>query len=292
MNGNADNRRDSRFFTGDRSELQEIQSKESLQRFVRHNKKRRRLSRLSYVLIFLVLGTIFVIVCLSVFFKIEHIEVVGLTRYSTVEIVNSLDIKLGESLYSVNNAAISGLSDKFPFISSARIRRKLPDTLVIEVVEDEAAAWCELYGEYFVLSGELRILDRVSEPSLLEGQGLFELRLPEIDSAIVGRRIEFTNESDDEYVTAYLDAVIGSVLYPRITALDLRDKFDLKLICDDLYLVELADGEDLPTKLSATAGVLSQTEAFPEGTPAVIDMADPAVSSAIVSHNADISLDA
>ena len=108
MNGNADNRRDSRFFTGDRSELQEIQSKESLQRFVRHNKKRRRLSRLSYVLIFLVLGTIFVIVCLSVFFKIEHIEVVGLTRYSAVEIVNSLDIKLGESLYSVNNAALSG----------------------------------------------------------------------------------------------------------------------------------------------------------------------------------------
>ena len=167
------------------------------------------------------------------------------------------------------------------------------DEITVEASgEDEAAAWCELYGEYFVLSGELRILDRVSEPSLLEGQGLFELRLPEIDSAIVGRRIEFASESDDEYVTAYLDAVIGSVLYPRITALDLRDKFDLKLICDDLYLVELADGEDLPTKLSATAGVLSQTEAFPEGTPAVIDMADPAVSSAVVSHNVDISLDA
>ena len=66
----------------------------------------------------------------------------------------------------------------------------------------------------------------------------------------------------------------------------------IKLICDNLYLVELASGDDLPTKLSATAGVLSQTEAFPEGTPAVIDMADPAVSSAVVSHNVDISLDA
>lgn len=292
MNGNADNRRDSRFFTGDRSELQEIQSKESLQRFVRNNKKRKRLSRLSYALIFLVLGTIFVIVCLSVFFKIEHIEVVGLTRYSAAEIVNSLDIKLGESLYSVNDSTLAGLSDDFAYISSARTRRKLPDTLVIEVVEDEAVAWCQLYGEYFVLSGDLRVLDRVSDPSLLDGQGLFELRLPEINSAIIGRRIEFSSESDDEYVSAYLDAVITSVLYPRVTALDLRDKFDLKLICDNLYLVELASGDDLPTKLSATAGVLSQTEAFPEGTPAVIDMADPAVSSAVVSHNVDISLDA
>ena len=291
MNGNADNRRDSRFFTGDRSELQEIKSKESLQKFVRHNRKRKRLSRLSYAFIFLVLGTIFVIICLAVFFKIENIEVIGLSRYSAAEIINAVGIKTGESLYSVNNSALSGLSDKFAYISSARIQRQLPNTLIIEIEEDEAVSWCELYGEYFILSPQLRVLDRVSEPSLLEGQELIELRLPDIDSAIIGRRIEFSSTSDDEYVSAYLDALYSSVLFSRVTAFDLRDKFDLKLICDNLYLVELASGDDLPTKLSATAGVLSQTEAFPEGTPAVIDMADPAVSSAVVSHNVDISLD-
>ncbi|MCI8387322.1 MAG: FtsQ-type POTRA domain-containing protein [Clostridiales bacterium] len=288
---NEHERRDSRFFTGDNSELQKIKSKESLQKFVRHNRKKKAYSRLSYILILLVLSTLFLIICLAVFFKIKDVEVLGSTRYSTEELLDYCGIETGQSLYEVSSSDLAGLSDRFSYIRSARLTRKLPHTLIITIVEDEPSYYCELYGEYFVMSQELRVLERSNDEEKLKENGLIMLKLPEIDSAIIGHRLTFTSDSDDKYVTAYLNALDSSMLYKRVTAFDLRDKFDLKLICDSIYLVELAGGDDLPTKLTATAGVLATEEAFPEGVAAQIDMANPAMPSAIVNPSINISFD-
>lgn len=291
MNDYANDRRDSRFFTGDHSELQEIKSKESLQKFVRHNRNRKNILRLSYILIFLVLSTLFVIICLAVFFKIKEVEIVGSSSYSPAEIMNYCGIEPGQSLYEVNDRDLSGLSERFPYIRTARLTRKLPHTLIITVTEDEADYYCELYGEYFVLSRELRVLERSSDPSSLSERGLIELMLPEIDQAIIGDSLVFASDADEKYVTAYLDTLYTNQIYERVTGFDLRDKFNLRMICDHIYLVELDSGDELSTKLTATAAVLATTEAFPEGVTAKIDMANPAMPSAMLNPDIDIAFD-
>lgn len=242
------------------------------------------------MLIFLLLGAAFVFVCFSVFFRVRAVEVVGAAKYTPEQIKEVCGFEEGQSLYGVSGD-LSRLHERLPYIKGAKLTRKLPYTLVVTVTEDEAAYYCRLYGEYFALSEDLRVLERSAEPETFAGEGCTELLLPEIDSAVVGGKIVFTRDSDEKYVRAYLEVLSTNVLRDRVTAFDLRDKFDLKLQCDSIYLVELADGADLATKLTTTAAVLSEEEAFPVGVPAKIDVTNPSSPSAIVSKRVDISFD-
>lgn len=282
MSGTAyDNR------TSDGQSIGDIKSKESLQKFVRRSRNRKSLGKLGRMALFVALAAVFVTLAMAAMFRVRTIEVAGTTRYSAQQVIVVSGISEGDSLFS--SPDLSVLHDRLPYIKSAKISRKLPYTITITVSEDSAGYYCELYGEYFALSEDLRVLERADSDEGFVSDGYVRLELPAIDSAVVGGRIVFESDADDKYVSAYVSAMQDSTLKYRVTAFDLRDKFDLKLICDGIYLVEIGDGEDLATKLSTTVAVLSQTEAFPANTKAKIDMTNPASPSAIVSDRVDVS---
>ncbi|MBQ8552465.1 MAG: FtsQ-type POTRA domain-containing protein [Clostridia bacterium] len=286
----SSDRRESRFFAGDEQELAQIKSKESLQKFQKHNRTRRHFSRLTYFVIFGVLTAVFVIICLAVFFRIKEIEIVGSSRYSKERILSITGIEEGLSLYEISNSDLEPLRGRLAYIKQARITRQLPHTLIINITEDEPRYMCELYGEYFILSDELRVLDRVFERSELDGMGLIELVFPEINSALVGYEIEFAAEVSERYVTAYIDALESSPLFSKTTAFDLRDRFNLALIASDIYLIDLGNGDELNTKLTAVAGML-ENEVFSDGVPATIDANDPSQCPVIKNPNLVIEFD-
>ena len=270
-------------------DIGDIKSRESLQRFVRRSRSRKSLGKLGRLLLFFILAAVFLTLAMAAMFRVREINVVGNTRYSSQQVIVVSGIEDGDSLFS--NPDLSVLHDRLPYIKLARISRTLPYTMTITVVEDTAGYYCELYGEYFALSDDLRVLGRADSDAEFLSDGYVRLELPEIDSAVVGSRIVFASDADDKYVTQYVSAMQESTLRARVTAFDLRDKFDLKLICDRIYLVELGDGEDLATKLATTLAVLSETEAFPANTKAQIDMTNPASPSAIVSDQVVVSFD-
>ncbi len=280
----SSDRRESRFFTGDDHELAKIKSKESLQKFKKHNRTKKQFSKFTYILILGVLSAVFLIICLAVFFRIEEIEVVGSSRYSEEQILSITGIEEGLSLYEVSNADLEGLGERLAYIKNAKIVRKLPRTLIIQLTEDEPRYMCELYGEYFVLSDELRVLDRVFDRAKIDGMGLIELVLPEINSAMVGYDLEFSTQISERYVSAYIDALESSPLFKKTTAFDLRDRFNLALIAEGIYLVDFGNGDELNTKLTAVAGML-ESEVFSDGVPATIDANDPSQCPVIKNPN-------
>ncbi|MBE6612043.1 MAG: FtsQ-type POTRA domain-containing protein [Ruminococcaceae bacterium] len=284
----SNNRRESRFFTGNQSELQQIKSKESLQKFVRHNRAKKQLSRFGYTVVFIAICVVFIIICLAVFFKIKTIEVVGTTRYSAEQVLSVVDIEEGLSLYEVSNRDVQAIPKKLAYIHSARIVRKLPSTLVISVIEDTPVYVSEFYGEFFILSEELRVLDRVFDRAELEGMTLVELVLPTINSAVVGETVEFEADVTRRYVEAYLDALEGSDLFAKTTAFDLRDRFNLAVICEGIYLVDFGNGDELGTKFTAVAGML-ENEVFADKIPATIDANDPTECAVIKDPGAEIA---
>ncbi len=286
----TNDRRESRFFTGDEQELSQIKSKESLQKFARTKRAKKNLTRASYLLIFGVLVTIFVIICLAVFFRIEEIEIVGSSRYTKEEILGICEIEEGLSLYEVSDEDLKILTERLSYIKDARIVRRLPHTLVINLTEDEPRYLCEFYGEYFVLSDAMRVLDRVFDKNELSEAGLIELMLPEINSVIVGEDVAFATTISHKYVDAYLSALETSPLYERVSAFDLRDRFNLALIASEIYLVNLGNGDELGTKFTAVAGMLSN-EVFSDGVPATIDATDPTQCPVIKNPNLVVEFD-
>lgn len=287
---NSQNRRNSRFFSGDEKELSEIRKKQSLQRFAKRWRGRKRASRVMYTVLFGVIVLIFILVCLNMFFRVKEIEVIGSSKYTAEQIVGYTDSLEGESLFTVTASDFDRAVLHLPYIREVSVTRKLPDTVVVTVLEDTPRYMAMLYGERFILSSDLRVLEFVYDESAYEQAGLITLMFPEIDSAIIGEHIEFSANVSERYVKAYLGALENSPLYSKTTAFDLRDRFDLALIASDKYLVNLGNGDELATKLTAVAGMLSHT-VFADGIPATIDATDPSQCPVIKDPDLVIEFD-
>ena len=288
MNSYENDRDDERFSDVDPEELHELKSRETLRRFKRQNRARNSFSKLIQVIIFFVIIAVFAVVCLTKVFVIKSVEVVGTDRYSGEELLSLIGASEGDSLYSVRNSDVASLPSKLSLVKNVRISRKLPQTLIFTVTEDEPSYYCEFYGEYFLLSDSLRVLDHVTDGSGLSEEGLLRLELPSIDRVLVGSTIVFENEADMRYVTACLDALSASSVRELVNAFDLRDKFDLEMICESKYLVQLSDYDELPTKLSTLAQVLAH-DALRDRGKARIDVSDPEKASVIFDISGEVA---
>lgn len=81
---------------------------------------------------------------------IRHAEVVGAKRVSHEEVIDLAGIVMGDNLLAVNTVDVARRIKKEPWIERVRVRRRLPDRVVIEVVEREAAAIVNLDALYLV----------------------------------------------------------------------------------------------------------------------------------------------
>ena len=126
----------------------------------RPGKFRRALHALSRAVLLLLL-TAAAIVMMTIFFKVNTISVEGAEKYSVEEITNALDISKGDNLYLWNKMKVQEhLLEKLPYLDSVRIRRHLPDALVLTVTECHAAAAVKAEdGSYYNISPIFQIMD-------------------------------------------------------------------------------------------------------------------------------------
>ena len=79
---------------------------------------------------------------ISVFFKvdIEKVQVSGLDKYTAWDILQASGIEDGDYLLTFSRASASGkIIGSLPYVEKARFGIKLPDTLMIEIVEIQVA---------------------------------------------------------------------------------------------------------------------------------------------------------
>ena len=130
------------------------QQEQQIQKNVRRHKKRRRRN---YTLHFILLGFLLVltgvILSLTVFFKIEVIELTGNGSLPAQEIIDATGIHTGDNLFRIGKSrAEKKILKQFTAIDSVTIRRKLPDTLQIEVTPAKTAAVVRFEGNYYSVS--------------------------------------------------------------------------------------------------------------------------------------------
>lgn len=282
--------RDSRYFTGDERELQALKNKASMQKIKKRLQRRKRFAKFLFASGIAALIAIFIMICFAVFFRVENIEVVSSGRYTKEQILSLTDIEEGMSIFRASDRDLKSLYGNLAYVSDARIVRKLPDTIIIEISEEKGVYMSELYGEFFVLSDDMRVIDRVFDRETLSDEGLIELVFPDINSAIVGYGVEFEDDITAEYVAAYLDALEASPMMRKATAFDLRDRFSLAMIADGKYLIDFGSGDELATKLTVVAGILEDPY-FDDGLPATIGATDPAECHVIKNQNVTVAFE-
>ena len=225
------------------------------------NKRPKRRKRRSggYILLSVVLITAATGLALSLFFKINRIEVTGSVSCTDSEIIMASGVLEGDNLFFFNaNAALRGIYERFPYVEEARMVRRLPGTLVITITERKALALVVSGYDSWLIDGTGHLLEQVSGRSVTGKPVVTGLTLL---SPVAGSAAATPQEQQDrlQALRMILDALQQSALLDRVSAVDVSKTHELRLTFDGgQFDVLLGTAADLDIKLAFMLASIEQ----------------------------------
>lgn len=214
----------------------------------KRSRKRRKAKSymLYYIIIILFCLAVSFVFCYAVFFKVENIKVVGNEVYSSREIIDLVDVKVGDSLFQISaSSGESRLETKLPYVRDARIVRSLPATLQIQIVEEEPMG--AIYSEtgFTILSATGKILQRgvltppEGVPTVI---GMTDLGKFEIGT--YAKDYETGSKAKDAplltrviLLQQFHEEMKQHDLYDKIDYIDVTDRYNIKAAYDNRVLI-------------------------------------------------------
>ncbi len=84
-------------------------------------------------------------------FQVRHVLVSGRSKTDRQTLVEALGIEIGEAMFAIDLEAARARVTSLAWVRDASIRRRMPDTVVIELVERRPLAIWQHQGELFVV---------------------------------------------------------------------------------------------------------------------------------------------
>lgn len=218
-----------------------------------------------------------VVLGLVIFFRIQHVEVVGNEYYTAEEVIDASGIAVDDNLLTLSKASIAAnIRAKLPYVSQVQIKRSLPNRVVITVSEFEVAyAIQDEKGDWWLMNREGRILDpadaqTIKEHTIVEGMAI---QPPEVGDEIRPATTEGADvaeiASKRDAILTLLELVESSVFAKQITSIDVSTSYDITMWYGTQYQIKLGNTEQIEYKMQYLRGVLDQLEDFQSG---VIDL--------------------
>ena len=222
---------------------------------------RRRRGRFSFLLKLFCAALIIaaVIGAITLFFKTETILVEGNQRYSDQEIIEAAGLQLGGNLYLMNKYDhAQAIFRSLPYVESASINRKLPDTLLVEVNECTAAASVPAEGGAWLMSMNGKLLEKTSAvPKGCAKVTGCTLAAPEVSG-------EAKFDEEGGYKLTALQSLLRAAEEKRmrtnIETVDLGDDTCLQFTYAGRFAVKLPWTADFDYKLESLATVVDYLE--------------------------------
>lgn len=214
--------------------------------------RRIRKRRLIIFFIFLMVTAICVGITLSltVFFKIEDIQISGSAVYSSEELLKHSQVETGDNLFVVSERrAENALKKTLPYVEAVKFKRELPATLKITVSDAEEFACYSVANRYFVASESGWVLKEIEEPS----ETLTTVYATEV-KASVGSSISFAKEDSKALIEQLFDIVKKENI--NLNSIDITEKLSLKLYVENRFEVDLGTNENIDRKIKHLAGMI------------------------------------
>lgn len=214
------------------------------------NRRRRRgSSGFLYKLLSVLLICGCLVTAMTLFFRVDSIVVSGQMRYTEEQIREASGIQAGDNLILLNKYdARQRILDALPYVESIGIRRRPPDTLVIEVRECSELVALAQDGSTWLISARGKIVDRAPAGA--------EEDYPTISGCAllapsVGTEIALASEFSvqQESLLALLAALEEAGMLEQTDSIRMDDLSVIRMDYIDRFTVKLPYSADYPAKL-------------------------------------------
>lgn len=237
---------------------------------VRRQTRRCRFARMLYRMLCLVLIIGAGALALTVFFKVNTVEVEGDTRYSADELWQTLDVQKGDNLFFWGKTAgISRLFEKYPYLDQVRVRRRLPDTLVLSVSECTARAAIHAGDGYVLIDQNGKLLEQVTADGVGELPVVAGLS---VGDATIGRKLDSQGNGANAQLFTLLGALTGAGIMDDVKFINMNSLTDIRVGYQERFDVHFGSVLDLERKLRFLKAIVD--ERLSPSDVGVIDLTD------------------
>lgn len=212
-----------------------------------------------YILLAAFCLAILFVMCYTVFFKLDQIQVNGCSVYSQAQIIDEIGAQKGESLFKVNiSNAEKLLVGKLPYVRSVKISRKFPTTLKVDVQEEEVLGAVYTKEGFAILSTTGKVLE-TKVLALREG-------IPRIVGLVgltyeTGSYLRKSDTKDGELldqikVLQEVQKQLAANQLTDITYYDVGDILNIEVMLEDKLLLKLGSVSEMDYKLQFISKVL------------------------------------
>ena len=224
------------------------------------------------------------VIGLSIFFKVEHVTVAGAESYDEYWVKEASGISEGDNLLTFSRAkATARILAELPYVDTARIGIKLPDTVIIYIEElDVSYAIKSGNGDWWLINSAGRVVDQITgsasenytqvlgvtleAPVVGEDAMAHEDAVMETDP-VSGEAIPLTVTAAQRLSAALqiLQAleendIVGEAASVEVTRLD-----DIVLWYGSRYQVNLGDTADMKYKIACMNDAILQLSEYESG---------------------------
>ncbi len=238
----------------------------------RRNEQKQSRRTAFYVFLFLVITLVFLAVCVMVFLNVKTIKFTGNEKYTDDEISALVPIAIGDNMFSFDSDKIeSEIQRVLPYVGTVNVKRDLPNTVVVEVVEEKPFFAAEMAGDTYLISSNLKVLERVPNTKA-DTTGLTVLKLSNVRTCIVGQPLAFVNTRTFDAIISLYDNLESNYIEDKIISIDVESRFDIYANYDNRFKIYFGDTEDIDIKIRFLIAIIDELE--PDAT-GVINVSDP-----------------
>ncbi len=237
--------------------------KEEMRRKRREKEERKRakkIKKIKFIIKFVLLigiiagGITFALT--SPIFNITDIKVVNNNKIPSETIESLSEIKTGENIFKFYKNKVEEAIEKNPYIESAKIHRKLPNVVEIDVTERVAKYSVDYMGKYAYINTQgyiLEISDDSQSLPIIQGATTKE------ESFELGSRLNNDDLERLEDVIQIMDATTESGLNNEVTSIDISNKNEYSIYLEkEKKKVHIGDTSNLSNKMLYVQSIIEK----------------------------------
>lgn len=223
------------------------------------------------------------VMCMSLFFRVDTILVAGAEVYSPWEIREASGIEEGDSLLGMSRGGVAGrIKSKLPYVDEVKVTISMPGTVQIDITELDVAYAIEASdGSWWLVSAEGRVIENVGAGDALGYTRVLgvQIEAPAVNGTAQAAQQPEESTEDDGWNTAgevsaaerlkvalsMLECLEDNGIIGDILSVDVSSTGSLTMNYEDRITVILGDSEQLSYKISYMAAALEQLESYQSG---------------------------
>jgi cell division septal protein FtsQ len=234
----------------------------------RRNKRRRNRGPLIVVVIVLIAAA--VVIPSMIFLNVHTVLVKGGVRYTADEIAEASGIRQGENLIALRVRAIeSALYERFPYIETVAVKRKLPTAVEIHITEASSAFRVDAGEQVLIVSAKSKVLETPPAAALDQDNPDHAVPLVKglsLQEGTLGKDLVYQDSVVRGALEDLLAALSDQGLLADITEIDIGRMHSIQALYQGRIILQFGNAENLDYKAQFAKYILEAEPIDERGT--------------------------